>query len=192
VTQEQADEIEEEWTINAELSELSGSDRERFEKKRKAIREKYGREVPKKLHSVLHNIRWSSYNKEVRDNVRKSNFGFFRNARLSMAQQMQEEGKLKRALEFYLEVCYIDLNGPQNNEGFPPAMRKDYPNFNPREAFLAPGVLSEINSLIEELKLAESEVKTIFFEYNQKAVSGLRLPVSMDQAWASLSAQLTF
>ena len=71
-------------------------------------------------------------------------------------------------------------------------MLKEFPNFDPRESFLAPGVLSEINSLIKELKLAESEVKTSFFEHNRKFVSGLRLPVSMDQAWASLSAELTF
>jgi uncharacterized Zn finger protein (UPF0148 family) len=192
VTQEQADEIEEEWTINAELSSLSESDRERFEKIRKTIREKYGREDPKKLHRALHDVRWSSYNRENLESVRKSNFGIFRNTRFDMAQQLQEEGKYQRALEFYLEVNYVDLNGPQNNEGLPPEMRKEYPNFDPRDAFLAPGVLWETNSLIKELSLTESEVKTIFSEHNEKFVSGLRLPISIDQAWRKLRTELTF
>ena len=192
VTQEQADEIEEEWTISAELSELSESDRERFETKRKAIREKYGREVPKKLHSALHDVRWSSYNKEVNDSVLKSNFGVFRNARLSMAQQMQEEGKLKRALEFYLEVCYIDLNGPRNNEGLPREMLKEFPNFDPSESILAPGILYVTSSLIKKLSLTENEVKTIFFEHNGRAVSGLRLPLALEEAWTKLCPEFTF
>jgi ribosomal protein L40E len=138
VTQEQADEIEEEWTIHYEANDLDESDRERFEQIRQAIKEKYGREVPKKLHSALHDIRWSSYNREGLDSIRKSNFGLFRNTRLRMAQQMKEEKKYKRALEFYLEVCYIDLNGPRNNQGLGPEMLKEFPNFDPREAFLAP------------------------------------------------------
>jgi uncharacterized Zn finger protein (UPF0148 family)/ribosomal protein L40E len=128
VTQEQADEIEEEWTIAREVDELSDSDRQRFENIRKAIREKYGSEVPKKIHRALHDVRWSSYNREGLECVRKSNFGMFRNTRLRMAQMMQEEGKYKRALEFYLEVCYIDLNGPRNNEGLSPELLKEFPN----------------------------------------------------------------
>lgn len=192
VTQEQADEIEEEWTISAELSSLRESDRDRFEKMRKTIREKYGKEEPKKLHRALHDVRWSSYNREGLESVRKSNFGFFRNTRLDMAQQLQEEGKHKRALEFYLEVCYIDLNGPRNNEGLSPEMLKEFPNFDPRDADLAPGVLWETNSLIKELTLTESEVKTIFSEHNKKSVSGLRLPVSIDQGWTKLRMELTF
>jgi hypothetical protein len=116
----------------------------------------------------------------------------FRNTRLRMAQLMQEEGKYKRALEFYLEVCYIDLNGPQNHEGFTPELLKDYPNFDPKESFLASGVLYETSSLIKELSLTESEAKTMFFEHNGRAVSGFRLPVSLDQAWTKLGPELTF
>lgn len=109
-----------------------------------------------------------------------------------MAQQMQEEGKLKRALEFYLEVCYIDLNGPRNNEGLPPEMLKEFPNFDPSESILAPGILYDTSSLIKKLSLTENEVKTIFFEHNGRAVSGLRLPLSLEEAWTKLSPEFTF
>jgi len=192
VTQEQAGEIEEEWTIEAEANELSDYDRERFEKIREAIKEKYGREVPKKMHSALHDIRWRSYNRDGLECVRKNNFGMFRNTRLSMAQQLEEEGKYKRALEFYLEVCYIDLNGPQNNEGSSPEMLKEFPNFDLRDGDLTPGIINLTNYLIKELSLTESEAKTIFFEHNGRAVSGLRLPLSLDQAWTKLYPEFTF
>jgi len=111
VTEEQAEEIEEEW-IQAELSAPSEYDRDRFETEREAIREKHGREVPRELHRALHDIRWGSYNRKGLASVRKGNIVTFRNTRLGMAQLLQEEGKHKRvALQFYLEVCCIDLNG---------------------------------------------------------------------------------
>jgi hypothetical protein len=47
-------------------------------------------------------------------------------------------------------------------------------------------------SLIKELSLTESEVKTIFFEHNGKAVSGFRLPLSLDQTWMKLKPELSF
>jgi len=60
-----------------------------------------------------------------------------------MANILRKEGKAEHYLMFMLEVCYLDLNGPFNCGGInDPSIRRQYPPFNPKDGFLAPGIRS--------------------------------------------------
>jgi DNA-directed RNA polymerase subunit RPC12/RpoP/phage FluMu protein Com len=192
VTQEQADEIEEEWTVFQEIKTLNDSDRERYWKIRAKMVDRDGKESQKKLHAALHDIRRGSSNKQALECIRTGNFGMWRNTRLDMAFLLKEEGKVRAALETFLEVCYVDLNGPQNNAALRAELGKKFPRFDPSDSLKAPGIIFETAALIKQLALTKNDVKTIFFEHNKKYVSGLRLPLSLDEAWLKLYPELSY
>src|SRR5665647_3519565 len=109
-----------ETAIKNELEMLSDSDKERFERIRAAQIEKYGSEKPEQLQSALHIIRRVSYQRLESESLKEGNFAQLRSARLSMALLMEEEVKqddelLRKTLATHLDLCYIDLNGPQNS-----------------------------------------------------------------------------
>jgi len=114
----QAEDSEHQRAIKRELDELSEADRKRFEQIRTAQREKHGKETPEQLHSALHTIRRNVYERQGLEGIKGGNFARFRDARLGMALLLEEEAekdaeKLRKALATHLEVCYIDMNGPQ-------------------------------------------------------------------------------
>src|SRR5674536_392038 len=109
-----------ETAIKNELEMLSDSDKERFERIRVAQIEKYGSEKPEQLQSALHTIRRVSYQRLESESLKEGNFAQLRSARLSMALLMEEEVEqddelLRKTLATHLDLCYIDLNGPQNS-----------------------------------------------------------------------------
>ena len=197
VTQEQADDIEHEWAIKRELETLPGIDKERFEQVKSSQIEQYGSETPQQLHSALHSIRRQSYERQGSEYIKEGHFGLWRNTRLDIASLLDEEGKkdenkLREALATYLEVCYIDLNGPRNSTKLGRELDKRYKNFEPLESFLAIGIVRMANLIIEPLSLTRSEVKILFQEHNKRYLSGLNLPLSIDQAWNQLEPDLVF
>ena len=114
----------------------------------------------------------------------------WRNTRLDFAFLFKEEGKFQDALEMFLEVCYIDLNGPQNNALERAELGIKFPRFDPNDGFL--GIVFNANELIKKLALAKDDVKNIFFDHNKKYVGGLALPVSLDEAWLKLDPELSY
>ena len=197
VTQEQADDIEHEWAIKGELEALPEVDKRRFEQVKSAQIDKYGSEMPKQLHDALHSIRRQSYQRQGLEYVKEGHFGLWRNTRLDIASLLDEEGKkdenkLREALATYLEVCYIDLNGPQNSTKLLQELGEGSNSFEPREGDLAIGLVRMANFIIEQLSLSRSEVKVLFQEHNKRYLSGLKLPLSIDKAWNQLEPDLVF
>lgn len=107
----------------------------------------------------------------------------------------KSSGDLRNVLISYLELCYIDLNGPNNcgsSKNYPEIL-KEYPPFNPNnsvDAFLAPGILEDISQINEELNLTKDQVKEIFFNHNLKIEKSRKLPLSVQDAWVKLESEL--
>ena len=182
---------------SGELETLPGIDEKRFEQVKSAQIEQYGSETPQQLHSALHFIRRQSYERQGLEYIKEGHFGLWRNTRLDIASLLDEEGKkdenkLREALATYLEVCYIDLNGPRNSTKLGRELDKRYENFEPLESDLAIGIVRMANLIIERLSLTRSEVKILFQEHNKRYLSGLNLPLSIDQAWNRLEPDLVF
>jgi len=108
-----------------------------------------------------------------------------------MADILRKEMKLKHALEIYLEVCYIDLNGPSNLGGLSdPELLKKYPPFDPEEGFLAPGVVFEVKEIMKKLEFDKNKVKLIFIEHNSNVFKSLQLPLTPENCWLSLEREI--
>lgn len=138
---------------------------------------------------AMRDVKWGLLNKRSIEFASKRQWGLYRNTLLEMASQLKKEGSYQNALTSYFEVCYLDLNGPENvveglsNEELRKLCVED---FDLNNAFLAPGVLSELQDIINELKLSISELKEIFLSDSVAKGPLKSMPVSAEDAWKQL------
>lgn len=85
----------------------------------------------------------------------KGNIGLYRNSILNVGQIYDKFEDKKSALDYYLKVCFIDLNGPNN--GFSLL-------YDRRFAFLAPVVVSWVNKLSSDLNIKEKHFQELFLK----------------------------
>ena len=187
VTKAEADKIDEEWTIVTGTHDIFVAEKEEFAKEKEILRKRFGGKEPSD-----NDVRWGLLNKQIIENAKNGDWGLYRNTRFQMAEILRGEMKLKDALQTYLEVCYLDLNGVRNTGGInDQEILKEFPPFDPKEsAFLAPGVIDLIKKIVLKLDLNKDDVKQIFIEHNLRSEKSLRLPISTDQAWSSLDKEL--
>ena len=110
-----------------------------------------------------------------------------------MAAILEKDEKPVEALKYYLEVCYLDLNGPQNTGGIEdPELRAslNLQDFMIEDAFLAGAVIDKILEIILALKLDENKVCQEFMRVAERNSVNLKLSVSPETAWEKLSAEL--
>lgn len=157
VTMAQAELIKEQWSVENGTHDIYLKKKLLFEEEKATIAARFG------CKPSDNDVKWSLFNKQIIENARRGDWGLYRNTKLNMAELLRMEGRLKDALNLYLEICYIDLNGPRNTGGYSnlDILRK-YPLFSPEQAFLAPGVLVRIISLKKKLKLDLSKTKEYF------------------------------
>lgn len=185
-----------ETAIKNELETLSDSDKERFERIRVAQIEKHGSERPEQLHSALHTIRRVSYQRLESESLKEGNFALLRSARLSMAWLMEEEVEqddelLRKTLATHLDLCYLDLNGPQNSTTRERELTNEVP-FDPSQGVLIPSIVNITNDYIERLELTRDETKSLFHKHISRHLSGLNPPLSLDDGWNKLEPNLIF
>jgi hypothetical protein len=130
------------------------------------------------------------------DGIKEGNFARFRNARLGIALLLEEEAekdgeKLRKALATHLEVCYIDLNGPQYSTTRERERSNEAP-FEPHQSLLTSGIVDVTNAYIERLGLTRAETGALFHKHNSRHLSGLTMPLSIDEGWNQLAPHLVF
>jgi len=186
VTKAEADKIDEEWSIVAGTHDIFVAEKEEFAKEKEVLRKRFGGKEPSD-----NDVRWGLLNKQLTEHAKNGDWGLYRNARFQMAEILRGEMKLKEALRTYLEVCYLDLNGPSNTGGMnDPELLKEFPPFDPnRDSFLAPGVIDLIKRIVLKLKLSKDEVKQIFLEHNSLVGQSLKLPLPPEKSWPSLDKE---
>jgi hypothetical protein len=137
-------------------------------------------------------VQWNLLNKEIIRHVTQQDWGFFRNTKFAMAEILRKESKLMAALGFYLEVCYIDLNGPNNLGGVSDSrLIREFPAWNPKlNAFLAPGVITRISKIIRKTESSEATVQKIFFQDAEKLKDSFHMPVPVGIAWVETKKAL--
>lgn len=179
VTEEEAEKIDEEWSLVSGSHDDFIKDKEEFESAKKELTKRFGKEPSD------NDIKWGLLNKKLMEHAQNMQFGLYRNARLDMADILRKEHKLKAALNTYLEVCYIDLNGP-NNCMLPldTETLKLLPPFDPEEsAFLAPAVVDYVKNIIKKLEIKKDDIKNLFLTNNNRVYKALKLPLSPDNCW---------
>jgi len=187
VIKAEADKIDEGWSIVAGTHDIFVAEKEEFAKEKEILRKRFGGKEPSD-----NDVRWGLLNKQLIEHAKNGDWGLYRNARFQMAEILRGEMKLKDALRTYLEVCYLDLNGPNNTgEMRDPDLLKEFPPFDPnRDSFLAPGVLDLVKRIVLKLKLSRDEIKQIFLEHNSRIRQSLKLPLPPEKSWSSLDKEL--
>lgn len=185
VTSEQAAALEQEWSQNYEYSRVIRTDRPGFDAEKAALTQKFGG-IPKDTDVI-----WSILNKERLLHASENKWGLYRNNTLDMSDVLRVEGRLKDAVRFYLEVCYLDLNGPDNVGPISdPALRARYPRFSSRLAGLASGVVHLLASTRAKASMSDDALRSLFFMHAAEIGATLDLPVSPEDAWPILHEAL--
>jgi hypothetical protein len=186
VTKEQADKIAEDWAIVSGTHDQFVADKEQVRQERSRLRSRFGKEPSER------DVQWGILNQNLLKHAHNGDWGLYRNERFSMGELLRKEQRLQQALCFYLEVCYLDLNGPNNTGGTTdPEILAEFPPFSPQEfAMLAPGVVDRIGVIIRRLSLDAAAVKTKYFDYCSRATKGLRLPRTPEECWPLIEQEL--
>jgi hypothetical protein len=136
---------------------------------------------------------WKEYNHQIVETASQMNWGLYRNILLDMTDVLIIEQRYSQALKKYLEICYIDLNGPNNLSGnFDPEIMRIFPQWTPG-AFpnmLAPKVIEQISELITHCGFSDGEVEAMYLEVANQNQQNLHLPLSPAEAWPELNASI--
>ena len=183
VTEEESERIDEEWAVVSGIYDGFIADKDKIEKEREILKKKFGKEP------LENDVKWGILNRDLLEEAQHGDWGLYRCTRFDMAEMLRKEMKLEQALQTYLEVAYIDLNGPNNTGGNnDPTLLKEFPPFDPHQSnLLAPGVIALISQITKYLKFDNDKVKSIFMEHNSRIEKNLRLPLSAENAWPSLA-----
>lgn len=184
IREDQAIIIEEQWSIANGTHDEFLAARRKHEAERNRLQKQLGREPSE------NEIDWAKLSNDLGVYAKQFQWGLYRNARLSMGDILKKEKKYKDALDLYLEVCYLDLNGPNNCGSMDPEILREFPPFNPKDGFLAPGVLGYIDKLLQREKMKKGDIKHRFLEIATNVKNSLRLPVAPEKAWRQLSKEL--
>lgn len=180
VTEAQAELIEEQWAIVNGTHDAYLAGKRRFVDTKARLAKRFGREPSD------NDVRWGLLNDELLEHAEHRDWGLFRNAKFGMAEILRKEAKSAEALAFYLEVCYLDLNGPNNTGGLTDReLLREFPPWNPKgpTADLAPGIIDRAARIIDDDSLAPAAVEEIYYKRASALHNSLRLPLAPARAW---------
>jgi len=187
IREDQKEDLEKEWEkYHAQKEEESLTEDSQYMEAKKELKKQFGKEPS------VNDVKWRKIGKEEIEHVKKRQWGLYRNNQLDKVNILSKEGKHLQALESLLFICYLDINGP-NNVGIISRKEMDeygIKEFNPKMAFLAPGIISMINDLVDQLKITETELKKLFINTNEKMKPMKNMPVSLEYAWKKLSQKI--
>jgi hypothetical protein len=180
VTKEEAEIIEEDWSIVAGAHDVFLVEKEKLSKEKEYLKKKFGGKEPSE-----NDVQWSLLNKQLLEHASNGDRGLYRNALFAMGEILRKEMRFKESLKKYFEVCYLDLCGANNTGGIKdPEILKKFPPFNPKElAFLALAIVYLMRRILRKLQLTDSEVRELFIEHNSHIENALKLPIRTEACW---------
>ncbi len=141
-----------------------------------------------------HDVMWAYLNKDKLINAKNRDWGLYRNDIHQMADLLEREGKLLESLCLYFEVNDLDINGCSNTGGddLTEVERKKYgiKDFDPRDSFLAPGMIYITMDMIDKLSLSEANAKKLYLETIEKVRVGLPMPFTIEESWNKLITEI--
>lgn len=174
IREDQKEAIEQEWEkYHVQKEEENLMKDPNFVKAKKELEKEFRKEPS------INDVKWRKIGKEEIENIKGGNWGLYRNNQLEKASIFSQEGKNKQALELYLFISYLDLNGASN--GHEP--------FNKRLSFLAPACIFEISELSKEEKISMQDLKKMFIQVSKK-YTPIQAPFTPEKAWKKLEAKI--
>lgn len=185
VTAADAVRIEEEWNWRPPTPRPKRPPAEEFRKEAATLAARFGR-APSDV-----DVCWSLANKQLLLHAGRSDWGLYRNVRFDMAELLRCEEKNRQALDVYLEVSYLDANGPRNMGGVDDCdLIKDFPPFSSKLALQAPFVIEVIAKLARLLAIGDSDIESVFLLVASSFRKHINVPVAPRAAWECLRDEL--
>lgn len=179
VTQDEANLIDDEWAvINGTIGDVIEARYEHY-----AVKEQM--KSDNGVEPSEYEITLVIYNKRLQEHYKNKDWGLYRCVRYEIGILLKRENKFKEGLFSFLEVAYIDLNGPNNMGGnYSQECLKLYPEFAPENSGdLPPGMLGELYGMINKLQIDKEEVKELFLQHNINVYSYLGMPLKPEECW---------
>lgn len=180
VTESQAEQIKAQWALVNGVYDQHLAEKQTYDEHREELKNHFG------IMPSDNDVKWSILNRQSIENAQSGKWGLYRNTKFEMAEILRKEKRHEHALSAFLEVCYLDINGPQNSA----ATLIGRPAFLPSDRFLAPGVIDRVVRLIGNLDLDVEQTWLLFQEISNINHQALRLPVSPQEAWGLLKPQI--
>ena len=110
--------------------------------------------------------------------------GFWEQLTKLWSGSLRRQGQTDAALQIYLEVCYFDLNGPEDLGG------QSGKAFDRQMGMLAPGVTGRVADAADHLGLPQDQLRQRFLDLAVQIKDQLRLPVAPSTSWNELKAAI--
>lgn len=188
ITKEMADKFELDWAKKNGTYDEILQEKARIERTREVLLINFKGQEPS-----TNDVVWRMLIEDSMKNALIQNWGLYRNTLFQMAEIVRKEKKYQHALHIYLQVCYIDLNGPQNLGGMLAAANRysmKLEPFKPNMAFLAPGVLERILKVSKRLSFTKNQIEQEFLNAASQIDKQSQMPKNSNRAWKELSGLL--
>jgi len=172
--------VEELWAIKNGTHEDFLSKRKEYDDEKEFLCRKLNRE-PTDL-----DIQLSLLEKQLPMHAENADWGLYRNSKMHIAKLFFKTEKYEAALKEYLEVQFIDLNGPNNALRINGVPSKAWPPFSQDSAMIAPGIVYEIERTLRKLNRDVTSIESEFISYSESLKKALHLPLSPKAAWKKL------
>lgn len=164
--------------------DLRGKKKEQFELIKEDLKEKFNGVTPTNT-----DVLWGIYNQDLIQHISNGDWGGYRCIKFDMAEMLRKEERWKNSVQVFLEVCYLDLNGPTNGNNFKdPELLEKFPAWNPAVGGLY--YTEIIKKVIAKSGLSKDSVKEMFMNDAEKLQKTLLLPISPDVAWFKIEREL--
>lgn len=179
VTEHDAAEIEKQYHLVSGIHDSFVFPKNEFETTRKTLSKISGREPTE------YEIKAEVCKQQQKQHSNDWDWGLYRNDLFQISEYHRAVGRISEALSLLLEVCYIDLNGPNNCGGMRnfPDLLKDFPPFKPDPNGLAPVLVDYVNLISSYLNLLESDIQEQFLQIARRVQSQFDTPLPPNEAW---------
>ena len=176
--------VEELWAIKNGTHKDFLYKRKKYNDEREFLRVKLNREPTDS------DIQVSLLQKQLREHAKNGDWGLYRNSKMSIAKLFFKAKNYEAAFKEYLEVQFLDLNGPNNAIKMNGVPLKGCPAFTPDAAFIAPGIVYEIERIVNKLNLDIASIEDEFLSYSEILRRELNLPLTAEAAWNKLKKDI--
>ncbi len=131
---------------------------------------------------------WQRLDRKRSEQAAAGRWSRYRNTTLRMAQLRNRQGRLEDTLVAYLELCYIDVNGAQNPGA---AWGMPLHDLDPDRGFgLGPLIIRRVIAMARALGYDEARMQVEFLATASVMHRALSLPISPEDAWQVIRAEL--
>jgi hypothetical protein len=185
VTPEQVEMLDEQWAmVKGRYDELQ-RDKERRSKARALLTETFGH-VPGE-----DDVEWKLLNEDLLTAAGEQDWPRYRDTRHTMAQLLSREKKYKDALATFLEVCYVDINGPINVKDHRwRGVSEPFGPWTPKFGRLNSRVVERVAKVTLAANFTSAATHALFMERATAVKQALHVPVAVATAWEQLSNAL--